>query len=264
VKIFLKIAVVVFLLITLVLPAGCSNNPTTEQPLDKAVIIDQLSLHDPNPEFIATAKQILESFGFTVDVWQGEDINVDFYRKLPAMGYRFVLLRVHSGTLVSQEGETTTTSDTTYLFTNEEYSATKYVMDQLSDRVSNALMQEDTPLVFAVNSEFIKSADGTFNGSFILSMGCESFKYNDMPAAFLEKGASVYIGWSDIVTLEYVDKATIDLMTNLFTAKMTLSEGISTTLNRLGYDPYYNSYLKCTPSSSANKTMVDILGNLVK
>lgn len=261
-KFLLKITAVLFLLVTLVLPAGCSNNPTTEQPLNKAVIVDQLSLRDPNPEFITTTKQILESFGFTVDVWQGVDITVDFYRKLPSMGYRFVLLRAHSGTLVSQEGETTTTSDTTYLFTNEEYSTTKYVMDQLADRVSNALMQEDMPLVFAVNSEFIKNADGKFNDSFILSMGCESFKYNDMPAAFLEKGASVYIGWSDVVTLEYVDRATTDLMNNLFTAKMTLSEGISTTLSRLGYDPYYNSYLRCTPSSSANKTMVDILGQL--
>lgn len=261
-KIFLKIAAVLFLLVALVVPAGCNNTPTTEQPLNKAVIVDQLSLRDPNPDFIANATKILESFGFTVDVWQGADITVDFYRKLPSMGYRFVLLRVHSGTLVSQADETTTTSDTTYLFTNEEYSTTKYVIDQLSDKVSNALMDKDTPLVFAVNSDFMKSSDGKFNGSFILSMGCESFKYTDLPAAFLEKGAAVYIGWSDIVTLTYVDKATLDLMNNIFTDKMTISDGILTTLGRLGYDPYYNSYLRCTPSSSANKTMLDILGQL--
>jgi hypothetical protein len=262
VNVFLKIATTLLLLVALVLPSGCSNNPTTEEPLNKAVIIDQLSLRDPNPEFITNATEILKSFGFTVDVWQGLDITVDFYRKLPSMGYRFVLLRVHSGTLVSLDGDNTTASDTTYLFTNEEYSTTKYVIDQLADRVSNALMEEDSPLVFAVNSEFIKDADGKFNGTFILSMGCESFKYNDMPAVFIDKGAAVYIGWSDVVTLEYVDKATLDLLNNLFTTKMTLSEGISTTLNRYGYDPYFNSYLRCTPSSSANKTIVDILGQL--
>jgi hypothetical protein len=262
VSIFLKITFVLFLLVALVLPAGCSPTPTVEEPLNKAVIVDQLSLRDPNPEFIVAATEILESFGFTVDVWQGLDITVDFYHKLPSMGYRFVLLRVHSGTLVSQEGDAVTVSNTTYLFTTENYTTTKYVGDQLADRVSNALMEENTPLVFAVNSEFMRRADGQFNGSFILAMGCESFKYNDMPAAFLEKGAAVYIGWSDVVTLEYVDRATLDLLNNLFTANMTLSEGITTTLNRLGYDPYFGSHLKCAPSASANRTMVDILGQL--
>jgi hypothetical protein len=264
VNVFLKITVAVFLLIILVLPAGCSSPLTTEPPLNKAVIIDQLSLRDPNPEFITTVKGILEDYGFTVDVRQGYDITVDFYRQLPSMGYRFVLLRVHSGTLVTEEGENTSISDTTYLFTNEEYSTTKYIGDQLSDRVSNALMEEDTPLVFAVNSDFMKNADGRFNGSFILSMGCESFKYTDMPAAFLEKGAAAYIGWSDIVTLDHVDKATLDLIQNLFTADMTLYNGIMTTLDRFGYDPYYGSYLKCAPSSSANSTVEDILGKLKK
>lgn len=249
------------MLLVLVLPASCSApSPTITPDVNKAAIIDQLSLYQPNPEFIATATKLLESYGFTVDVWQGTDVTVDFYHKLPSLGYKFIVLRVHSGLLVSLEGDITKTLDTTYLFTAENYTTTKYVSDQLADRVSNAMMEEDYPLVFAVNSEFIKRADGEFNNSIILAMGCESYKYDDMPEAFIEKGASVYIGWSDVVTLEHVDSVTLDLLNNLFTQNMTLSQSITSAMNRFGKDPYFDSYLKYYPSLSANSTIEELLG----
>jgi hypothetical protein len=262
VKHYLKILVALLVLAALVLPAGCNTPPPTITPdLNKAAIVDQLSLDQPNPEFIATATHTLESYGFAVDVWQGADITVDFYRKLPTMGYKFIVLRVHAGLLVSQESDNTTrVLDTTYLFTGENYTTTRYIGDQLADRVSYAEIEEGSPPVFAVNSEFIKHADGEFNHSIILSMGCESFKYEDMPAAFLAKGASVYMGWSDVVSLEHVDGFTLDLLNNLCTANMTLSQSISSTLSRFGKDPYFGSYIKCTPSASANSTVAELLG----
>jgi hypothetical protein len=262
VKLYLKILVTLLILAALVLPAGCDTTPATvDNNSNKAVIVDQLSLRESNPEFIAAATHILESYGFTVDVWKGTDVTVDFYYKLPSLGYRFIILRVHSGLLVSLEADNTTrVLDTTYLFTAENYTTTKYVGDQLADRVSNAMMDENSPLVFAVNSEFIKRADGKFNGSIILAMGCESYKYNDLPMAFIEKGAVAYIGWSDVVTLEHVDVVTLDLLNNLLTANMTLSQGISSTMNLMGKDPYYNSYLKYYPSASGDSTVAELLG----
>jgi len=242
------------------LPTGCGTEPTEPPITNKAVIIDQLSIRNPNPEFITKATNILEAYGFEVDVWSGTDITVDFYYKLPSMGYRLVVLRSHSGLLVSLENGQPVYLDTTYLFTTENYSTGKYVGDQLADRVSNAEMDADSPLVFAVNSEFIKRADGNFNKSIILAMGCESFKYDDMAAAFLEKGASAYIGWSDTVTLQHVDDVTLDLLNNLCTKNMTFTQGITSTMNKLGNDPYYNSHLKCAPSASSNTTVAELLG----
>lgn len=247
------------MLTALVLPVGCSATPTVDTSLNKALIVDQLSVTNANPAFITAATHILESYGFTVDIQSGANITVDFYNKLPSMGYRFILLRVHSGTLVSEEGNKVTKSDTTYLFTNENYSTTKYVGDQLADRVSNALMEDNSPLVFAVNSEYIKRAAGTFNRTFILAMGCESYKYDDLAIAFVEKGAAAYIGWSDIVTLNHVDDVTLDLLNNLFIANMTLSRGISATTNHMGKDPYYDSYMKYYPSFSGNNTVAEII-----
>lgn len=246
-------------LTALLLPVSCSTAPPTIDPgVYKAAIVDQLYLREPNPQFIAEATSLLESYGFEVDVWQGAAITVDFYRSLPSLGYKFVVLRVHSGLLLSLEGDQIIELDTTYLFTAENYTTTKYVSDQLADRVSNAMMEEDYPLVFAVNSEFIKGADGNFNGTVVLAMGCESYKYDDLPLAFIEKGASAYIGWSEVVSLDYVDKTTLDLLENLCAANMTLSQGISLTMEKMGTDPYFASYLKYYPSATGNRTIAGL------
>ena len=258
-KFYLNILAAVIVLAASVLPLSCSNTDEVENGSNKAAIIDQLYLREPNPDFIAGATGILESYGFEVDIWQGADITVDFYRRLPSLGYKLIVLRVHSGLLLSLEGDKVVPLDTTYLFTAENYTTTRYVGDQLTDKVSNALMDESCPLVFAVNSEFIKSADGEFNRTVVLAMGCESYKYDDMPLTFIEKGASFYIGWSDVVSLQYVDEVTLDLLENLCTVNMTLSQSISLTMEAMGTDPYFGSYLKFYPSASGDSTIADVI-----
>ena len=255
----LEILAIIAVLAASLLPAGCQTPATVDTDLNKAAIIDQLYLREPNPDFIAAATGILESYGFEVDIWQGVDITVDFYRRLPSLGYQLIVLRVHSGLLLSLEGETVVPLDTTYLFTAENYTTTRYVGDQLTDKVSNALMDEDCPLVFAVNSEFIQSADGEFNRTVVLAMGCESYKYDDMALTFIEKRASAYIGWSDIVSLQHVDEVTLDLLANLCTANMTFSQGIALTMEEMGTDPYFGSYLKFYPSANGDSTIADLI-----
>ena len=256
---YFKIALTVVVLGALLFPAGCNTTPVVDSNLKKAAIVDQLYIREPNPELIAEATHVLESYGFEVDVWQGADVTVDFYHNLPKLGYKLILLRVHSGLLVSLEGEQVVTLDTTYLFTAENYSTTKYIGDQLTDKVSNAVMGENTPLVFAVNSEFIKSAEGEFNHTIILAMGCESYKYDDMPSAFIEKGASVYIGWNDVVSLDYVDVALLSLLENLCSDNMTISQSISSTMEEMGNDPYFSSFLKYYPLENGNKTVEELI-----
>lgn len=253
------ILLAILVLAAVVMPSGCQSPHQGNGEGDRAAIIDQLYILEANPEFIAGATRILQSFGFKVDLWQGGDINVDFYRKLPSLGYRFIVLRVHSGLLLSLEKGKVVPLETTYLFTAENYTRTRYVTEQLTDKVSNAMMQENFPLVFAVNSEFIKAARGKFDRTVVLTMGCESYHYDDMPAAFVEKGASVYVGWSDVVTLEYVDKVMLELLDNLCTENMTIAQGITRTAADLGNDPYFDSYLKYYPSESGNMTIRELI-----
>jgi len=244
----------------LAIPA-CSNHSAEDHSTqDRAAIIDQLYLLESNPAFIAEATAILESYGFTVDLWQGEEVTVEFYRELPQRGYKLIVFRVHSGLLLALEESGVKPLETTYLFTGETYKTTKYVSEQLTDKVSNALMAEDFPLVFAVNSEFIrKNSKGNFDNTVIIAMGCESYYFDDMAAAFVEKGASVYIGWSAVVSLEYVDTVTLDLLGNLCTENMTVAQGIAETMAELGHDPYFNAYLKHYPSESGSKNIRELI-----
>jgi hypothetical protein len=258
-KRYITILVAVLVLAVMVMPSGCRSPHQENSEGDRAAIIDQLYILEANPEFIAGATRILQSSGFKVDLWQGGDINVDFYRKLPSLGYKFIVLRVHSGLLLSLEEGKVVPLETTYLFTAENYTKTRYVAEQLTDKVSNAMMQENFPLVFAVNSEFIKASRGKFDRTVVLAMGCESYHYDDMPAAFVEKGASVYVGWSDVVTLEYVDKVMLDILGNLCTGNMTLAQGITRTAADLGNDPYFDAYLKYYPSESGNMTIRELI-----
>ena len=258
-KHYLKILALVLMLATMTLSMSCRSPSQEIDGRDRAAIVDQLYILESNPSFIAGATRLLESYGFTVDLWQGNDITVDFYRKLPSLDYKFIVFRVHSGLLLSLEEEGVKPLPTTYLFTAENYTTTRYVAEQLTDKVSNAMMMENFPLVFAVNSAFIEDAKGEFNNTVVLAMGCESYCYDDMPAAFVEKGASAYLGWNTIVSLEYVDKVMLDLLGNLCTGNVTLAQGIARTMADIGYDPYFDAYLKYYPAESGDKTVRELI-----
>jgi hypothetical protein len=258
-RLFFNVLAVILLLVAAVLPVSCRPTDGVDISHNKAAIIDQLYLREPNPDFIAESKRTLESAGFTVDVWQGGDITVDFYRKLPSLGYRFIVLRVHSGLLLEMKGDQVVELENTYLFTAENYTTTRYITEQLTDKVSNAMMEEDYPLVFAVNSEFIRDAKGSFNHTVVLAMGCESYEFDDLPQAFIDKGASVFIGWSELVTLEHVDTVTLDLLHNLCTDNMTIAQGISATMTDQGNDPYFDSFLKFFPADSGSRTVQELI-----
>ena len=254
--IFLLIASVTLVAVPLAV-TSCGDHPAeTNDSQPKAAIVDQLYLLEANQPFIDEATAMLESYGFAVDVWRGEEITVDFYRELPEHGYKLIVFRVHSGLLLALLTSGIVPSKKTYLFTGEEYTTAKYVSEQLTERVANAMMTTEYPLVFAVNSEFItEKMEGNFDDTVVIMMGCESYYLDDMAEAFIDKGASAYMGWSGVVSLEYVDKATLDLLGNLCTENLTVQYGVATTMADLGFDPHFRAYLKYYPEKSGHYTI---------
>ncbi|MFC2066953.1 hypothetical protein ACFLUO_07930 [Chloroflexota bacterium] len=251
----------VFILFTLA-PVSCGNNSTeSDSSQPRAAIIDQLYLLENNTTFTEKTTQALEDYGFEVDLWQGKDVTVDLYRELPEYGYKLIIFRVHSGLLLALlQAHNLVPSKTTYLFTGETYTTTKYTTEQLNERVTNAMMTTEYPLVFAINSEFIiNDMKGTFDNTVIIAMGCESHYLDDMATAFVQRGASAYIGWDNLVSLKYVDKATLTLISNLSTGNMTMEEGIDKTMGELGYDPYFHAQLKSYPPQSGIKTIRELI-----
>jgi hypothetical protein len=236
--------------------AGCPT-PHPDSGL-KAAIVDQLAILEPNQAFIDQTTAELEACGFQVDVYSGEEVNIKLYRQLPQYGYELIIFRAHAGLLKAEEGsEVVGVKRATYLFTAEEYNQMKYVREQLDDQLLPAEMTADFPLVFAINANFImEKMEGRFDDTVIIMMGCSCLYLEDMAAAFTIKGASTYLGWDGSVDLDYVDQATVGLITSLCTGGMTVGEAVA----EIEPDPDWGAGLKLYPPESGSKTIGELIG----
>ena len=256
----IALAVCILALPGLILSAGCPK-PSPDSVLS-AVIVDQLAVLDPNPDFIELATAELEACGFKVSVYSGEDVTVKLYRQLPLYGYELIIFRAHAGLLQAEDDTGVVgVKRATYLFTAEEYRQQKYVPEQLDDQLLPAEMNADFPRVFAVNSKFIReSAEGRFDDTVIIMMGCSCAYLEDMAQAFSFKGASTYLGWGGSVSLDYVDRAAAGLITSLCTGGLTIEEAVAETMAEIGPDPDWGADLRYYPASSGSQTIAELVG----
>jgi hypothetical protein len=251
----LLLALAMILTVTgLVVPAGCSSPKITSE--SGAVILDQLYNLQPNSEFTTGVTGTIEDYGLKVTLFQGDDITVDRYRQLPESGYKVVIFRAHSGLL----GSTGKAIYKTCIFTNEPYSGTAHVTEQLSDRLAKARVDENNPWVFGIGDSFVSSSmNGKFDGAVIIMMGCSGLYIEDIAKSFIEKGASAYIGWDATVGLDYVDKVTAGLIQELCADKLSLDEVISRVIQENGADPDFGATLKYYPPESGKNTFSELI-----
>jgi hypothetical protein len=226
----------------------------------RAVIVDQLSSMRENEEFVANVTGELEDYGFEVDLYQGDNVTVDFYRQLPTHGYKLIIFRAHSGLLAKDE----VTIVQTTLFTNEEYSQLKHYAEQLRDRLVMARVGEGYPMVFGIPPKFIgESMEGRFDDAVVIMMGCSGLFMRDLAEAFVDKGASVYVAWNGSVELYYVDEATAYLVRQLCSGNVTVKEAVDSTMDVIGPDPEHKAgleYYPTYPSDSGDKTLQELVG----
>jgi len=239
------------------IPATPEPSSPPESNLAMAAIIDQLSVLNSNRLFLDRVTQRLEDYGFGVDIYQGNDITVDFYRELPQKNYSLIIFRAHSGLLSGEEGVVRMTT----LFTNEAYRETTHIMEQLADRVAKARIDTMHPMVFSIKDSFItKSMKGNFDDTVIIMMGCSCIAIDDLAQAFIEKGASTYLAWHATVGLGYVDQATPHLLQQLCSEQLTIAEAVHNTMDTIGDDPMFGAKLKFYPDQSGDKTLKQLLG----
>ena len=250
----IAIACVAFILIIVL-------NPFTPKKIIQAdalncAIVDHLYNLQPNQEFIDNVTEEFEKVGFTVDVYQGDEITIDFYRQLPSHGYKLILFRVHGGLLENETGM----KDKIWLFTNEPYSRMRYYMMQLRDQVSGGAIRLDSESVFAISSKFVTDIMRyNFNDTIIINMACAAFYNDDLADAFMKRGASAYLGWDVSVGLSYVEKATVALVEKLCTEEMTIAQAVTSTMEEEGPDPNNNAFLKYYSPENADKTLKQIV-----
>jgi hypothetical protein len=222
----------------------------------RAVIVDQLSSMRENEVFITNVTRELEDYGFEVDLYQGDDITVDFYRQLPTHGYKLVIFRAHSGLLAEDEE----IKDRIVLFTNELYRWFRYYDEQMDDRLVMARVSEGHPMVFGIPPKFIReSMNGKFDDTVVIMMGCSGIFLEDLAEAFVDKDASVYIAWNGTVELYYVDEATPYLMGQLCSGNLPIKEALDITMDVIGPDPEHGAGLKYYPSGIGDKTLEELI-----
>lgn len=239
-------------------PEGQPSPENNGEP--RAAIIDQLYSMQPNQGFINGTVEILEAYGLEVDLYQGDEVTVNLYRNLPSSGYEVIIFRAHAGLLSHEEESEVVVREATCIFTNEPYSKTKHVSEQLNGELARARVAEGYPTVFAIGARFTKhSMDGEFDNTVIIMMGCNCLHFTDLALAFYEKGASSYLGWDGLVGLDYVDDATITLLEKLLSEELTIQEAVDETMAEEGPDPNYGAVLKYYPTESANQSVTELL-----
>jgi len=240
------IAIASFLIYSYLKPS--TPSPTTQL---KAAIVDHLSLTAPNPVFNQTVTPILEAADYTVDYYAGEEVDVEFYKDLPTHDYDLIILRVHSA-LKDPEGRPLV------FFTSEDWSSTKYVPEQLEPPLSpwparivacayNAEQAKEGILYFGITPEFVKrDMKGTFRNATIIMMGCNGLTYPEMPKALIDRGAKVYMGWSEAVSASHTDNATIQLLEYLITENRRIKEAV----DEISPDLIHDSKLEYYPKTA--------------
>jgi hypothetical protein len=232
------------------------NAGSSEPSGPRAVIVDQLKLTAPDPQFVHDARAMLERAGYTVDYVPGRQVDVEYLRRLATHHYQVILLRAHSGLRRDEAGELTGDA---HLFTSEPYSKDAHVREQLDGRLKAAGYNEQAiangKLFFAIPESFVsESMTGNFAGAAIVLMGCDVFHSPKLAQAFVQKGAGAVVGWNDLVTSEHTDKATLAWLHYYLDSHMSVQDATAAALAEVGPDPLTGSELRSYPSANSRRT----------
>ena len=140
--------IAVFLTLLVLILSSCSPQqitPTPEPEARKAALVDQIALTNPSSEFTDQALAYLSEAGFSTDVYEGEEITVEFFRTLSEKGYQLILFRTHSTNILNE----TQPGGPVFLFTSEVYDKNKYIKQQLANRLGRArvLYNDNSPSI---------------------------------------------------------------------------------------------------------------------
>ena len=213
---FLSIVIVASIIATIVV-AYIAINPTSNPPPTngpppegelKAAILDSLYVMDPNESFLHEANQTLSNSGFKVDMYIGENVTVELFQSLPSLGYKLIVLRVH----------TAYNPDFVVFFTGT-YADSGYFTEILTGwvRIGGVGGQR----FYTVTPSLIEEATDyrRFQNSIVIVDSCYGLNSTSMARAFINKGASAYIAWDQGVYPNYSDEATLELINLLLDGK---------------------------------------------
>jgi len=242
---------VIVLAIRLMTPQGHEDGDL------RAALIDQFTPAFPNEEFRSSAMSDIGRFGLPVDVYEGEEIDVDFYRSLGEEPYGVLVIRSHSGIVLEGSED----EGIAALFTNELYHRSRHTVDQLHDRVFKVKPFEgEVETTFGVGPDFFRhSMRGDFHNAVVVISGCSILYRTELAEALVARGASVVISWDVSIRLDHMDRGTGLLLHYLLGEGMTVEEAVSAAMAECGPDPEFGAVLKYYPPSAGRYTAAELL-----
>ncbi len=234
--------------------------PRTQQAADlHAALIDQLSPAYTNQEFQSSVSADIGSLGLPLDVYQGEQVDVSLYRNIGQDDYGVLVIRSHSGILELPDSPD---ESVMALFTNEPYSESTHVSDQLLNRVLIVRPFEgDRDLTFGVTPDFFRQAmRGQLPGTIVVIAGCSVLGRTEMADALVSRGASVVVSFDKSVGLAHADEAVALLVHHLLGEGMTVKQATIAAMVEAGPDPEFGAVLKYYPDSAGDFTAKQLLG----
>jgi hypothetical protein len=209
--------------------------PSTKIDAPRAAILDGLYSVEPNLTLIDTLTNYLSDAGYRVDVYRGENVTIGLLRSIG--GYKVLILRLHS---------TIHTDGFLYLFSGENYTASKYVDEQLTGVVKKAhTFDENESAYFALNAMFLgNDKSGGLNGSTIILTGCNGTGTPDVIQRLFERGAKAYVSWNGFVDLSHSDEGLLELVKALYAENLSIGLAVQKVMREVGPDPYYKSVLE--------------------
>ena len=253
----ISIIAVVFMVSILFMQSSADEVSSYQGP-QKAAIIDQLYNEFPSESFQKQAREYLESVGYEVDVFTTDQITVDFYKDLPKMNYKYVIIRTHG---VSEDGD----DNSVGLFTGEKYSEEKYITEQLFGHLKKGAALLDLLFVadtskaenwvkinstayeikssahvidntkdeyFVISSSFVdKVMVGNFDKTIFILGGCDTLSEPSFAKSLTKRGASVVVGWEDQVGASTNDQMILKLLDDTLIQKIELKESLDSVMN---------------------------------
>ena len=255
-----RLLFILVILITLTVSSvSCSPRVTADNSGSlAAIIVDQLYDSQPDENFINSITTTFTDYGFeAVDVYRGPNVGLELFLELPKKSAKVIILRNHSG-LITIDNKI---YGGTWIFTNEPCNQVwQYTDERLTGKIAKASVNINSPPVYAIGPKFVTdSMRGQFDNTIIIAMGCHSLHYDDVAKAFINSGASMYIGWTDLVDLDYSEEVIMKMLVNLCENNMTVNNAIEDATTGAQLSQLDNEKLVYYPLESGDKTFQQLI-----
>jgi len=244
-------------LVTFALQGSFTENEVySYNGVPRAAILDQLNDDIPNKAFQEKATAYLEEAGYEVEIFTTKQLTVDFFKTLPKMNYEFIVVRSHA---IGSDGPDYFEKEPVSIFTGEKYADDKYIQEQLLGQLgkgapylSSAVevsvdlsdlgesnssegnaaestwsLLDTTNPYFLVGSKYVDELmEGRFPNSVIVLAGCSTVSNPSLAKSFIDRGASLVLGWDRLVGSDRNDRVTLAFLENVLINDMEVDEAV--------------------------------------